>query len=329
MGRRENTDRADVVVVGCGVIGLTTAIKLQESGFAVEIWTAALPKETTSIVAGATWFPYKAYPLDRVLEWAEKSKPVFEKMAEDPRTGVMVRECLQLWREPVDDEPWWASVVPDLRRYPEDQLPYGFRDSYFFTQPVIETPIYLDYLVNRFEEGGGSIRQTVVRSLEEPTQVAGTVINCTGLEAKNLVGDTELVPVRGQWVRVRNPGIEKCISDLAHPDGFAYIIPRSDDCILGGTEDEWAWDTTPSMEVAAAILARCVELDRRLADAPVLEHRAGLRPVRPSGVRLESENMANGSVCIHNYGHGGAGVTLSWGCALEVENLLNQALAQS
>lgn len=320
--RRRGPGDTTVIVVGCGVVGLTTAVKLREAGFAVEIWSAAPPADTTSIVAGATWFPYKAYPLDRVLDWARESKPVFVDMAADRGTGVAIRECLHLYRDPVDLVPWWAGVVPDLRRVPQEELPDGFRDSYFFEQPVIDMPVYLDYLLDRFREGGGKVQWREVESLAEPAAAADVVVNCTGLSARELAGDTGVVPVRGQWVRVENPGIERCIADFDHPDGVTYIIPRMASCLLGGTGDENAWDTTPSMRVAEEIVARCAELDPRLARATVLEHRAGLRPVRPAGVRLEEEALPGGGVCVHNYGHGGAGVTLSWGCAAEVERLI-------
>ncbi|PSK85006.1 D-amino-acid:oxygen oxidoreductase (deaminating) [Murinocardiopsis flavida] len=325
MGRSGALPDTSVIVVGCGVVGLTTAITLQEAGFAVRIWSAEPPADTTSIIAGATWFPYKAYPLDRVLEWARVSKPVFVEMAADPATGVAVRDCLHLYRDPVDLVPWWASTVPDLRRVPEAELPDGFRDSYFFTQPVIDMPIYLDYLLDRFRAGGGEVHLREVTSLAEPAEAAAIVVNCTGLRARELAGDTGVVPVRGQWVRVENPGIDRCIADFDHPGGVTYVIPRLGSLLLGGTGDENAWDTEPDPRVAEEIVARCAELDPRLAHARVLEHRAGLRPVRPAGVRLEEEALPGGGVCVHNYGHGGAGVTLSWGCAAEAARLVGAA----
>lgn len=316
--------QADAIVIGSGVIGLSTAIRLQEAGLHVEIWTAALPQDTTSSVAAATWFPYNANPRDHVLNWGEQTYSVFEEMAEDSTTGVQMRECVQLWRDPMP-EPWWGTAVPDLRRYAEDELLPGYRDSYVFTQPVIEMPVYLQYLLKRFNAAHGRIKRTLVWSIEEVARIAKIVINCTGLEARKLVGDDQLTPVRGQIVRVRNPGLDRCVSDLEHPDGMAYIVPRSEDCILGGTADEGHWNIVPDQEVAAGILRRCAEIEPRIADASVLEHKVGLRPVR-SAIRLEREDLADGAYCIHNYGHGGAGVTLSWGCAGETVSLVRQTL---
>jgi D-amino-acid oxidase len=127
-------------------------------------------------------------------------------------------------------------------------------------------------------------------------------------------------------VRVTNPGIERFWLDEEHPDGVTYIVPRGEDCILGGTAEDGEWDTTPDPTVGEGILRRCAELEPRLLGAQVLEHRVGLRPGRPA-IRLEAEHFRDGTRVIHCYGHGGSGVTLSWGCADEVAELARQFLA--
>ena len=132
-----------------------------------------------------------------------------------------------------------------------------------------------------------------------------------------------MTPIRGQIVRVRNPGLERCLLDEGNPEGLTYIVSRSEDCILGGTAEEGRWDTEPDPGIAAAIVDRCVALEPRLSGAPVLEHKVGLRPGCPE-IRLEREDLTNRAFCVHNYGHGGAGVTLSWGCAEEALRLVQQ-----
>jgi D-amino-acid oxidase len=305
----------DAVVVGAGVAGLSTAIRLQEAGWSVRILTADMPQDTVSNVAAASWYPYKVYPKDRLLGWSRRTYEIFEELARDQNSGVYVREGVELLRELAPD-PWWKDAVPDFRRCTGDEVPPGYRDGYAFAQPVIEMPIYLGYLLDRFIAVGGRVEQCFLRSIEEATRVAHTVVNCTGLGARELVGDDQMTPIRGQIVRVSNPGLERCVSDEGHPEGPTYIIPRTQDCVLGGTAEEGCWDTTPDPETAEGILRRCTALEPRLSDASVLEHKVGLRPGRPA-IRLEREDIANGSVCVHNYGHGGAGVTLSWGCAEE------------
>jgi D-amino-acid oxidase len=161
-----------------------------------------------------------------------------------------------------------------------------------------------------------------VQSLHEVGAGADLVVNCAGLGARELIGDGAVYPVRGQIVRVTNPGLTLSVRDEHHPGGRAYVHPRQDDCILGGTLDEGRWDTTVDMAVGAAIIERCWDLVPALRGARVLEHVVGLRPGR-STVRLEEdEPLSSGARVVHNYGHGGAGVTLSWGCAREVVALV-------
>ena len=92
------------------------------------------------------------------------------------------------------------------------------------------------------------------------------------------------------------------------------------DCGLGGTAVDNESDLTPDHRAATAILTRCAEVEPRLAGARILAHRMGARPTLPA-VRVETEHHADGTKVIHNYGHGGAGVTLSWGCAEAVREL--------
>jgi len=314
----------EALVVGCGVIGLSTAVCLQEAGLSVHVWTAALPPDTTSSVAAALWYPYKAYPENRVLGWGRRSFEVFEELAQSPETGVRMREGMELRREP-GPEPWWQEAVPQIRRCTEDELPPGYHDGHVFTVPVVEMPVYLGYLLQRFTDSGGHLKQVTVSSLGEAAQEGCVVLNCAGLGSRELASDPHMVPIRGQVLRVSNPGLRRFVLDEQDPVGVTYIVPRSEDCVLGGTAEEGDWDTTPHPETAAGILRRCTALEPRLTEAEILEHKVGLRPGR-SEVRVERENLAGGVPCVHNYGHGGSGVTLSWGCAEEVTGLVQHAL---
>jgi D-amino-acid oxidase len=314
---------AEVVVIGCGVVGLSTAIRLRESGLDARIVAAEPADETTSAVAAAIWYPYRAYPEEDVLRWGRRTFEVFEGLAGAPKTGVRMREGVEVWRRPVG-EPWWAAAVPGVRRCGAGELPSGYRDGHAFVVPVVEMPVYLRYLGERFARVGGTVERRVVTDIRDLADEGRLIVNCAGLGARKLVGDPSVRPIRGQVLRVENPGLDRFILDEDDPEGITYVVPRSGDCVLGGTaeEDEWGMDADP--DVAAAILKRCRRLEPRLADARVLEHRVGLRPGRPS-VRLEKE--ADGGVTVvHNYGHGGSGVTLSWGCAEEAAALARSFL---
>ena len=129
--------------------------------------------------------------------------------------------------------------------------------------------------------------------------------------------DPAVVPVRGQVIIAANPGIEEFLVNRdPEPPWIVYMFPHGDTILLGGTNDEGNWDTEPKAEVAERIMAGCCAIEPRLRGAEVLGHRVGLRPGRPE-VRLESEPLGGG-VLWHNYGHGGAGISMSWGCAAEI-----------
>jgi len=197
-------------------------------------------------------------------------------------------------------------------------------DGYVFEAPVIEMPLYLDYLLRRFAALGGRVETHALVSLADALAASDLMIDCAGLGARELVGDTSLFAIRGQVVRVAQVGIERFWLDDYGPRGLAYIIPRSNDIILGGTAQDGDEQLDPDRATAEAILDRCAALEPRLRDAEILEHKVGLRPGRPA-VRLEAEQLGAGRLLVHNYGHGGAGVTLSWGCADEVVRLVERA----
>ncbi len=293
-----------VLVVGAGVVGLSCAVRLLESGHRVDVVARDLPLETTSAVAAALWYPYRALPQDRVTAWARTSYAVLDALSDtDPDAGVRMLPGTEVFASGAV-EPWWRSAVPGLDR--ETALPDGYAAGWTFVSPVVEMPVYLRWLWSRVEELGGTVTRLNLAALPTGPDL---VVNCAGLGARLLGGDRSVVPVRGQVVHVEQVGLARWWLDGAGP---TYVVPRSRDIVVGGTDQEGDWSRTPSAEAAEDILRRATRLVPELAGARVLRHRVGLRPVRPA-VRLERV----GDV-VHCYGHGGAGVTLSWGVAEEV-----------
>jgi D-amino-acid oxidase len=317
----------EALVIGAGVIGLTAAVRLREAGWRVRVWAADPPERTTSAVAAAIWYPYRVGPEDLVRQWGERSYAVFRLLADDPATGVRMLPGIELLPAGADPAalPDWAAHIPDFRVARGDEVPPG-RVGWAFTVPVADTSAYLRWLAGRFVAYGGQVERRDVGSFDEAAEACRVVVNCTGLGARELAGDGSVRPVRGQVVRVENPGLTHFWLDEYHPDGLAYVVPRQTDCILGGTAEEDADDLHPDPATADAILRRCTELEPRLANARVLEHRVGLRPWRPE-IRLETEAYGRATI-IHDYGHGGAGVTLSWGCADRVVELAEELIAR-
>jgi D-amino-acid oxidase len=310
-------DRFDAVVVGAGVIGLTTALRLQQAGARVAVLTAEPPGETTSSVAAAVWYPTRTRFEPRVLDWATRTYDEFARQAVDGVPGVVMRRTRMLLRGESHDVPWWAAAIPGLRTLRGDEVQGPFTGGWAFTVPTVEMAHYLPWLQQTFSTAGGTLIRRRIDALEQAGVWAPAVVNASGLAARALCGDTEVHPARGQLVLVANPGLHTSLRDEDNADGHTYVHPRSRDIVLGGTFEVGEWDTTPSPATAAAILRRCTDLLPELAGAPVLGHQVGLRPWRDGGVRLEAAPYPHGRIrrLVHNYGHGGAGVTLAWGCA--------------
>jgi glycine/D-amino acid oxidase-like deaminating enzyme len=191
-----------------------------------------------------------------------------------------------------------------------------FASGFSLRVPLMDTTIYLDYLATRFRKAGGEIRANVrFEKLEDVDTKFDLVINCAGIGARELVRDSDLEPHRGQVAIV--PRIDGLSCAVVCDDApLMYAIPRTNDCVFGGT-NEVSNNLAPDTATTQRIVAECSRVLN--IDKPrVLAERVGLRPFRRSGVRLESDRLLDGRTVIHNYGHGGAGFTLSWGCAREV-----------
>jgi D-amino-acid oxidase len=306
----------DVLVIGAGVCGLTTGICLAEAGRSVTIRTAAPPERTTSAAAGALWGLVRVGPPDRVLDWGRTGLEVMSKLAAEPGTGVRMASGREISRAPIEPH-YWTELLPGLRLCDPSELPEGFTSGWHYTAPLATMPVYLGYLRARFEQAGGRLEAAPVRSLAELAGLAPAVVNCAGVYARDLVPDPEVRPVRGQVVIVANPGLEEFfINRDEEPPWITYMFPHGEEVLLGGTNDEGNWDEEPQPFIAERIVAQCAAIDPRLRGATILGHRVGLRPYRWE-VRLESEPFGDG-VLWHNYGHGGAGISLSWGCAAAI-----------
>jgi D-amino-acid oxidase len=312
---------AKVIVIGAGVSGLTTAIVLQERGHAVTIYADKLPHETTSAVAAAIWFPYKVDPRDKVNQWSRTTYYQLEILAEtrSEETGVYMVDLLEL---PSQAHPWWLEALPPdaVRKADAHELPAGFRRGFFLHVPMIETQRYLPWLMERFTSLGGKVEVKHVESLKPLLEEADFVVNCSGLGARELAKDKRMFPIKGQIVKVEPmAGCRYIAADHmkdALPFEASYVFTRRDCIILGGTalqgEESLDWDE----EMANRLIARCQALEPRLKGMKIQATAVGLRPGRGS-IRLARQGRI-----LHNYGHGGAGFTVSWGCAMEVARLM-------
>ena len=306
----------DAIVVGAGVSGLTSAVRLLEAGFKVRIFTRERTPNTTSDLAAAVWFPFMCAPRDRVLLWSRRAFRAFQTLAADAATGVTMVRGIDLHVKDDGGDSWWHEAADKPVRAEPEELPAGFAAGHVFAAPVIAMPVFMKWLEAKVVALGGSIEPRNVSKLEPLFLEASLLVNCTGLSARDLVKDDDLRPIRGQIVRVVPGHASRFVQAGGDGSPISYVIPRPDCTVLGGTADEGAWDLNVDPEAAEAIIKRCRLLVPELANAGILSHAVGLRPGR-SEVRLDNERRPGG-VIIHNYGHGGAGVTVSWGCADEV-----------
>ncbi|WP_133885255.1 FAD-dependent oxidoreductase [Streptomyces sp. BK208] len=307
----------EVVVVGGGVIGLTTAVVLAERGRPVRLWTRDPVERTTSVVAGGLWWPYRIEPVALAQAWALRSLDVYEELAARPEeTGVRLLEGVLGETGPDEVGAWAAARLPGLRA--STAAEYAGQ-GLWARLPVIDMSTHLPWLRERLVRAGGVVEERSVTDLAEAD--APVVVNCTGLGARDLVPDPAVRPVRGQLVVVENPGIRNWLVSADTDSGeTTYFLPQPGRLLLGGTAEEDAWSAEPDPAVAEAIVRRCAALRPEIAGARVLAHRVGLRPARDA-VRLERGTLADGRRLVHNYGHGGAGVTVAWGCAQEAARL--------
>ena len=308
---------ARVAVVGGGIVGLSCARVLALAGHDVRLVTADDISTTTSAVAAALWFPYRAGPADDVLRWAAESLAVFTALAASGAPGVSLRAGTVVHRTP-DPDLDWIRAVGGTRPAQAAELPPGAPAGTRCTVPVVDTGRYLPWLAGQCRAAGVEIvRGSVDRLADVPGDV---VVLAAGLRSGSLVGDSTPVPVQGQVVRLANPGLQDWLLDEDNPAGLTYVVPRGDDVVCGGTAVEGATGVDPDPAVEAAILQRVRALVPALRDAAVTSRAVGLRPGRTT-VRLDRTEL-DGRPLICCYGHGGAGVTLSWGCAADVARLV-------
>jgi D-amino-acid oxidase len=307
-----------VAIVGAGVSGLTCGVAFAERGFEVKIFAEQVATRTTSGAAGALWFPYDAEPAEKVIPWALATYQLLVDLSKDPRTGVSIIELRQYCRTGKIQIPDWAPVVSsEVER--SFNIPGLFTDGFSLRVPLIDTTIYLDYLIERLQKSSGEINANVrFEKLGDVDPKFELVINCGGIGARDLANDADLEPHRGQVAIV--PKIDNLNCAIVCDDApLMYVIPRTNDCVFGGTNDV-SYNLEPDSRTTKAIVAECSRV-LKIDNPRVARERVGLRPFRKSGVRLEKEKLRDGRTVIHNYGHGGSGFTLSWGCAREVFEL--------
>lgn len=301
-------------VIGAGVVGLTNAIVAQEAGYQVAIYSDLQPFKTTSMLAGATFAPYSVPLTEKVIAITGQGWDEFAKLSQQTDlTGVRKINYWEIDSDPFEskDKPY-LQFMKDVKVYERPYVPGGYLQGIKYQTFIMDMPVYLPYLTERFLRNGGLFFRRKFHTLEELALLdADVVFNCTGLGAKELACDQNMVGIKGQLAIIRyRPDL---VDAIKHDGFYAFPQPQTNRIILGGTTVE-SFDTLADPGTNQTIINANKRILPGLKQSDVIDTVAGLRPYRRIDIRIEPQ-MIDGKLIIHNYGHGGGGVTLSWGSA--------------
>ncbi|XP_034015779.1 D-aspartate oxidase [Thalassophryne amazonica] len=324
-----------VAVIGGGVVGVSTAVCIAEAlpSCSVTLLAEKFSPDTTSDIAAGIVFSkqFPDVPLERQKRWFQNSFDHLLAIAQSehsPEAGVLLSSGWQVFREvPAVKKPFWSETVfgfrvitdMELKRFP------GYKFGQAFTTLKCECSNYLPWLEKRFRKAGGQVVQRKVDSLQELSTSYDIIVNCSGLGSRTLVGDPEVYPVRGQVLKVEAPWLKHFIRD---GNGFSYIYPGVHSVIVGGTRQQHDWRLQVDEKDMKTFMENCIKLEPSLRKAKVLSEWVGLRPGRKNP-RVEKEVVVMEGrrvPVVHNYGHGGLGVSLAWGTALDALGLVTQCV---
>ncbi|APT11229.1 FAD-dependent oxidoreductase [Mycobacterium avium] len=296
----------------------------------------------------------------RAAAWAKRSYIRFGHLAADPRTRIGMRPAVFYFSSRIEDDPAQHAKMLAMQQFVSGYVhdpalidshgvnpDAGVVDAYSHLAPTIDTDWYLAWLTREAELAGVTAVQLRIHGplIEQEQRLraeygADVIVNCTGLGARELADDPTIDSHRGALLRIVDDGTSSSRVTAAHvmatnpnsdTQNRIFIVPRGvDRLLLGGLVEPGQYDTDLNLAnhpPLQEMLDRCTEFLPKLRGTQLDDLdpvRVGLRPVRPGGVRVETQP---GTPIVHNYGHGGAGVTLSWGCAHEVADLAYEALA--
>jgi D-amino-acid oxidase len=275
--RRTRSTNRRFAVLGCGVIGLSTARLLQQrfqdGAGTVIIYAKNLPPDTTSNVAGALWYPTSSFdPQEVSAKFSEQfllacqiSNRAFQPLV-GPDYGVRWTDTLELIRNEASLEHelfGGAQLYPQTEIHRDPKRYFGFPYTRQFSTMMIEPHVYLRSLLRDFYVAGGKVVVKEFKSRQEIARLPEPVVfNCTGLGSRMLFDDQKLIPVRGQLeVLLPQPEVDYCYISAS-----GYMFPRRDGIVLGGTFDHDDWSLQPNPEQTTGILDGHMDIMKQWAD---------------------------------------------------------------
>ncbi|XP_067883409.1 D-aspartate oxidase [Heterodontus francisci] len=326
-------DKIRVAVIGAGVVGLSTAVCVAESipHCSVTVIAETFSPDTTSDKAAGILSPHFSpeTPVNRQRRWFEDTfAHIFSiaQSAEAPDVGVQFLSGWEIFKEPPKERiPFWSDIVlafrimndSELKRFP--QVTFGW----MYTTLLCECTSYLPWLEKRLKNAGGQFQAGKITDFWELDGKYDIIVNCSGIGAGALTGDTKIYPIRGQVQKVHAPWLKHFVR---LGDGTSYIYPGISSVTLGGTRQENDWRLSVDPPDSKAIFEACCAYEPSLKLSRRLVELVGLRPAR-AVLRLEKEKLqcdGNQMYLVHNYGHSGAGVSFHWGTAKEAAQLVKE-----
>ncbi|KAG8036462.1 hypothetical protein G9C98_003784 [Cotesia typhae] len=315
-----------IAIVGGGIVGLTTALKLHHEFRNSEITVLAENYDDLVSHIAAGFFrvghTYSGPTEEITKKWISDSYSYYieiSKKFEPIQAGVAQSEAYMFssFNPDIVQNKLMEQVVPIYRKTTDEEFNLINKNSKYgcyFSTILIQNQYHLPWARNKLKEEGTNLVTKTIKSFNELVDY-DFIFNCSGLGARKLCNDKKMIPIRGQVIKVYAPWVKATF----YNETDTYIIPGIDGtCTLGGTRNFETFSKTVCPHDAKSIRERCEELLPSLSKAKTLKHVVGLRPYREGGVRVEIEKISNGrgkAVIVHNYGHGGYGVTTAPGTA--------------
>jgi D-amino-acid oxidase len=338
-----------VCVVGSGIIGLGSALHFLRNGHRVTIVSSPTHFMPTSPVSAAFWFPYAcSLSVEQEIALAEPTYRFLKECMLSRDSGISIRKGRAYFDETVEPAetttPWWAEMDTNFRQLASNEIPPSLRENqsvgpiiggWYFEVPVIHIPTFLSWLQREVEALGGEVKEHRVASFNEIDASYDWIVNCAGGWATHLTSDPVLVGYQGTVIDLPGEplGDELLFLEKGKSSNLpTYIVPQGLRTILGGTfkpitQPGEAWQTgsdgatqqwVGTEDDVRGIIERCQIVSGKavpLTPGSSWKSKAGLRPVRsdsPPRIEMDSNSPR---VIVHNYGHGGSGVTFFWGSA--------------
>lgn len=328
-----------VAVVGAGIIGLASAVNIQNELPQAEVTIIAdkFEKDTTSNGAGGYFRAHMgdiAKGVDPKVadQWVRDSWEFYYGLATSELAGETGQSIVSghiVAHEPQNKYfTLMKELAPEFCELSQEQLKKmnlsRYKYGYAFTT-VITQPRFMTWLMEKFKNAGGKVKRSTISGLKELNSSFDIVVNCCGLRGAETVQDSSMYPIKGHLIYLQAPWQKRFFFTT---DG-TYLLPHDDKLIVGGLKDKGNWSMSLDQDISKQILSRATALVPQLKGAKIIGEWIGLRPGRESGTRLEFElldcDLGRKLPVVHNYGHGGHGITLGWGCGRHAARLVKEA----